>query len=62
VIQDPVAHRFRQVEAPPVALEHVHHAKRLSVVPEAPAASLAKRRVESLLADVPERRVPEVVA
>jgi hypothetical protein len=62
VVEDPVAHRLRKVEPPPVALQYVHHPKGLTVVPEAPSGALAERRIQGLLANVPERRVAEVVA
>ena len=58
VAQDAVAHRRREVEV----LEHVDHAQRVLVVAEAAAEALAARTVEDVLADVPERRVAEVVA
>ena len=45
-----------------VALEHVDDPQRVHVVPEAVRPALAQRLVERLLADVPERRVAEVVA
>ena len=62
VVEDPVAHLVRQVEAAAVALEHVDDPERVLVVAEAPVEALAQRLVERLLAGVPERRVPEVVA
>ena len=63
VAEDAVAHRLGQVQAAPVALEHVDDAQRVLVVAEAVAAeALAQAAVERLLADVPERRVTEVVA
>ena len=61
VIEDPVADRLRQVQPPPFPLQHVHHAKRLAVVMEAPPGALAQRLVERLLADVAEGRVAQVV-
>ena len=57
VAQDAVAHRRREVEV----LEHVDHAQGVLVVAEAAAEALAPRAVEDVLADVPERRVAEVV-
>ena len=62
VVEDAVAHLFGEVEPPAVALQHVDHPQRVDVVLEPPAAALAQRRVEGLLAGVPERRVAEVVA
>ena len=58
VAQDPVAHRLGEVQP----LEHVDHAQRVLVVAEAAAEALARAGVEHVLADVPERRVPDVVA
>ena len=55
--QDPVAHRLGEVEP----LEHVDDAQRVLVVAEAAAEALAPAAVEHVLADVAERRVPEVV-
>ena len=57
VAQDPVAHRLGQVEV----LQHVHHPQRVLVVAEADAEALAPAGVQHALADVPERRVPDVV-
>ena len=62
VIEDPVAHLCGQVQATPVALEHVDDPERMLVVVEAPVEALAQQLVERLFARVPERRVPEVVA
>ena len=53
------SHRFRPSA---VALEHVDDAQRVLVVAEPAAEALAQARVEHRLADVAERRVPEVVA
>ena len=58
VAQDAVAHRRGQVEA----LDHLDDAQRVLVVAEAAAEALAAGAVEHVLADVPERRVAEVVA
>ena len=58
VAQDAVAHRLGQVER----LEDVDHAQRVLVVAEAAAEALAAGAIEHVLADVPERRVPDVVA
>ena len=57
VAQDAVAHRLGQVQA----LEHVDHPQRVLVVAEAAAEALAPGAVEHVLADVAERRVPDVV-
>ena len=57
VAQDAVAHRLGQVQA----LEHVDHPQRVLVVAEAAPEALAPAAVEHVLADVPERRVPDVV-
>ena len=59
--EDPVADRLGEVEALPVALEHVDDAKRVLVVLEAKSEPLSQAVVERLLADVSERRVPEIV-
>src|SRR5690606_38810106 len=59
--EDAVAHLLGEVEPPAVALELVDDAHRLLVVPVA-APALAQDLVERLLADVPEGRVPQVVA
>src|SRR5919201_621428 len=61
VLQDPVPHLGGEVQAAPVALEHVHHAQRVLVVPEAAPVALADDLVERLLAGVPERRMAEIV-
>ena len=61
VADDTVAHRHGQVQARPVAREHVHHPQRLLVVSETGAEALAQAAVERLLADVTKRRVPEIV-
>ena len=45
-----------------VALERVDDAQRVLVVEERRAEALAQAAVQRLLADVPERRVAEVVA
>ena len=52
----------RQVEPLAVALEHVDDPQRVLVVQKPSAEPLAQAAVERLLADMPERRVPEVVA
>ena len=62
MVCDAVAHLLGEVEARAVALQVLDHAQRVLVVAEAPAEALAQAGVEHLLADVPERRVPEVVA
>ena len=62
VAEDPVAHLLGQVEPGAVALERVDDPQRVLVVAEAAAEALAAGSVEHLLADVPERRVAEVVA
>ena len=62
VADDPVAHRERQVEAVAVALERVDDPQRVLVVQKRGAEALAQAAVQRLLADVPERRVTEVVA
>ena len=55
VLEDPVAHLPRQVE-------RFRDPERLLVVPEAEPEALPQALVERLLAHVPERRVPHVVA
>jgi hypothetical protein len=59
---DPLTHLPRQIEPGAVALEMVHHAKRMLVVAKLAVETLFEALVEGLLADVPERRVPEIVA
>ena len=56
---DPLAHGFAQVQR----LEDVDDPQRVLEVPKArvPGEPLAQREVERLLADVPERRMAEVV-
>ena len=61
VADDPVAHVVAQVEPRALALEHVDDAQRVLEVAEAAAEALGQARVEHRLADVPERRVAEVV-
>jgi hypothetical protein len=61
VVENPVANRLGEVEPPPVALQHVHQPQRLAVVAKAPPRMLAKRRVKRLLADVPERRMAQIM-
>jgi hypothetical protein len=55
---DPVADFPRQVEAPPLVLEHVHDPQALLVVVEAAGNQI----VQHALAGMPERGVPEIVA
>ena len=62
MVQDAVANLRRQVQTTAVALERLDDAKRLLVVPEAPAEAVGQRGVERLLPNVAEGRVPEVVA
>ncbi len=62
VLEDPVPHLPREVEAPPLPLEPLDDAQRVLVVAEAAAAALAQELVERLLPGVPERRMAEVVA
>ena len=59
---DAVADVLAQVQARPIALEHLHDPQRVLVVAKPAAEALAQALVEHRLADVPERRVPEVVA
>ena len=61
VVEDAVAHLAGEVEAPPVALEHVDDPEALDVVLEAPPVALAQDLVERGLARVAEGGVPEVV-
>ena len=61
VAEDPVAHRLGQVEPLAVALQPLDDAQRVLVVLEAAAEALLQAVVERGLADVPERRVAEVV-
>ena len=62
VVEDAVAHLVREVEAAPVALEHVDDAQRVLVVAEAALEALAQRAVQRRLAGVTEGRVAEIVA
>ena len=62
VARDAVADLLGEVQPGAVALEALDDAQRVLVVAKAPAEALAQAAVEDLLADVPERRVPEVVA
>jgi hypothetical protein len=62
VLEDAVAHLPREVEPAPVPLEPLDNPQRVLVVAEAAAAALPQHGVERLLAGVPERRMPEVVA
>ena len=57
VLGDAVAHLPGEVQAPPVALEHVDDAQALLVVIEPAGDEL----VQDALAGVPERRVTEIV-
>ena len=57
-----VADLLGEVQARAVALEVLDDAQRVLVVAELPAEALFQAAVEHLLADVPERRVAEVVA
>ena len=59
--EDPVAHLVGQVQALPVALDHVDHAQRMLVVAEAAVEARMQGLVERLLACMAERRVAEVV-
>src|SRR5881296_2353286 len=58
VVHDPVADLPAEVEPAPVVLKVVHDPEALLVVAERPA----QERREGLLAQVPERRVAQVVA
>ena len=58
VAQDAVAHRVGEVQP----LEHRDDPQRVLVVAEAAPEALAAGAVEHVLADVPERRVADVVA
>ena len=59
--EDSVANVLAQVEPGAVALEHVDDAQRLLPVMEVAGEALEQAAVEHVLADVPERRVAEVV-
>jgi len=59
--EDSVANVLAQVEPGAVALEHVDDAQRLLPVMEVAVEALAQAAIEHVLADVPERRVAEVV-
>ncbi len=59
---DPVAHLLGEVQPGPVPLQDVDDAQRVLVVTKGAVEALAQAAVEHLLADVPERRMPEVVA
>ena len=60
-MKDPVTHRVRQIEPAPLPLQGVHHPQRVAVVAKAPPRPLAQRLVQHLLADVPERGMPQVM-
>ena len=62
VAEDAVADLLGEVEPAAVALERVDDPQRVLPVVEAAAEALAQAAVEHVLADVPERRVAEVVA
>ena len=62
VVEDAVADLSGEVEPLPVALEALDHPQRVLVVAKAHAVALLQAVVEHVLADVPEGRVPEVVA
>ena len=59
---DPLAHLLGQVQTGPVALQALHDPQRVLVVAEVPPEALFQAPVEDLLADVPERWMPEVVS
>ena len=59
--RDPVPDLLGEVQPCPIALELLDHAQGVLVVGEVPAEALAQAAVEDLLADVPERRMAEVV-
>ncbi len=59
---DAVADVVGQVQSRAVALEHVDDPQRVLVVAELAPVALLQSGVEHGFADVPERRVPEVVA
>jgi len=61
VAGDPVPDLLGQVQSGPVALQLIDDAQRMLVVAKPAAEALAQAAVEHLLADVPERRMPEVV-
>ena len=61
VVDDPVPHLVREVEAVAVALESVDDAQGVDVVLEAPATAVPQCGVERLLAGVAERGVSEVM-
>ena len=58
VAEDAVAHRIGEVQA----LDVIDDAQRVLVVAEVAAEALLRAPVEHLLADVPEGRMPEIVA
>ena len=62
VARDPVAHLLGQVQPRAVALEMLDDPQRVLVVAKVASEARFQAAVEHLLADVPERRVPEVVA
>ncbi len=59
---DPLAHLLGQVQPGAVALQMLDHPQRVLVVAKAHPEPLIQAGVEHLLADVPEGRVPKVVA
>ena len=54
-----VPHLMRQIQPVAIALQAIHHAQALLVVMK--AADFAAQAVQRALADMPERRVPEVM-
>jgi hypothetical protein len=62
VTGDPLTYLLGQVQPGAVALQLLDHSQRVLVVTKAHPEVLFQAVVEHLLADVPERRVPEVVA
>ena len=62
VARDPVAHLLGQVQPRAVALEVLDDPQRVLVVAEVAPEALFQAAVQHLLADVPERRMAEVVA
>ena len=60
--QDAVAHLLGEVQALPIALQALDRPQRMVVVAKAQAVTVAEPLVQHRLADVPERRVTQVVA
>src|ERR1035441_3057360 len=61
VADDPVAHRHRQIQAQPLALQRVDDAQRVLVVAEGRSEALPQAAINTVLADVTEWWMAEIV-